>query len=168
MSERTFNVLFLCTGNSARSILAESYLNDDRARPVSRLQRREPPGGEGESVRARASASVTASRPRACAARRGTSSPKPGAPQMDIVITVCDQAAGEMCPVWPGQPVTAHWGVEDPAAVDRRRRNEARRLHESVRDAPEAHRAADRACRWTRSIAWRRSSRLQADRTRER
>jgi arsenate reductase len=117
MIERTYNVLFLCTGNSARSILAEGILRKD---------------GEGRST-----AYSAGSQP------KGTVYPlglkvlgdhgyptdgyrskswdefaAPGAPVMDFVLTVCDSAAGEVCPVWPGHPSIAHWGIEDPAAVE--------------------------------------------------
>ena len=115
-ADRIYNVLFLCTGNSARSILAEVFLNAE---------------GKGR-FRAFSAGSF----------HKGAVSPfaltllgqlgyptdglrskswdefaKPGAPQMDFVFTVCDQAAGEVCPIWPGQPVSAHWGIPDPAAV---------------------------------------------------
>ena len=112
-----YNVLFLCTGNSARSVMGESILNamgaglfkaysagshpTGRVNPyaIELLQRNRMPT---ESLRSKNWEEFAA----------------PGAPHLDFVFTVCDQAASEMCPVWPGQPMTAHWGVPDPAAVD--------------------------------------------------
>lgn len=117
MNDRVYNVLFLCTGNSARSIIAESVLNKDgRGRfkafsggshpkriinpfALRVLERAEYPT---EGFRSKSWKEFAA----------------PGAPIMDFVFTVCDDAAGETCPVWPGQPMTAHWGIEDPAAVE--------------------------------------------------
>ena len=116
MSERTFNVLFLCTGNSARSILAESYLNS-----IARGRFRAYSAGSHPSGKVNPFALELLERNRmptdGARSKAWDEFAAPGAPRMDIIITVCDQAAGEMCPVWPGQPITAHWGVEDPAAV---------------------------------------------------
>jgi len=115
---RVFNVLFVCTGNSARSILAESAMNH--------------PAIGGGKFRAFSAGSHPKGEPHPLAiaelqrhqlATTGLRSKswnefaKPGAPPLDFVITVCDQAAGEACPYWPGQPMTAHWGVPDPAAA---------------------------------------------------
>jgi arsenate reductase len=117
MSDRPYNVLFLCTGNSARSILAEVIMNqagagrfkaysagshpNGRVNPfaIELLQRHRLPT---EGLRSKSWDEFAA----------------PGAPPLDFVFTVCDNAAGEVCPMWPGQPMTAHWGVEDPAAVE--------------------------------------------------
>jgi len=116
MSDKVFNVLFLCTGNSARSIIAESVLNQlgqgrfkafsagsmpagaVNAHVLELLQRNKMPT---EGIRSKSWDEFASA----------------DAPKLDFVFTVCDQAAGEVCPVWPGQPMTAHWGLEDPAQV---------------------------------------------------
>jgi arsenate reductase len=114
--DRPYNVLFLCTGNSARSILAEAILNrmaPDKFRAYSAGSF--PKGTVNPralSLLARTGFSTDGLR-----SKSWDEFAAPGAPQMDFVFTVCDDAANEVCPVWPGKPVTAHWGVPDPAAA---------------------------------------------------
>lgn len=117
MADKVFNVLFICTGNSARSILAEAILNREGGGKFRAFSAGSHPKG--------------AVHPYALDLLRRTNHPTgelrskswdefaaPGAPALDFAFTVCDNAAGEVCPTWPGQPMTAHWGLPDPAAIE--------------------------------------------------
>lgn len=116
MEPRIFNVLFLCTGNSARSILAEAVLNKEGNGRFRAYSAGSHPKGAVHPL----SLALLAREGYETASLRSKSWDEfavPGAPSMDFVFTVCDDAANEPCPVWPGQPMTAHWGVPDPAAA---------------------------------------------------
>ena len=115
-AERPYNVLFLCTGNSARSILAESILRKDGAGKFHAFSAGSHPKGAVHPLAIRTlrefAYPVDELRSKSWDEFSG-----PDAPQIDFVFTVCNDAAGEACPFWPGHPITAHWGIEDPAAV---------------------------------------------------
>lgn len=114
MSPRVFHVLFVCTHNSARSIMAEALLNHLGGPTWRAWSAGSHPSGQvrPQAQQALAGLGVTADSARS---KDWAEFARPDAPPLDFVITVCDQAAGEVCPVWPGQPMTAHWGVPDPA-----------------------------------------------------
>lgn len=113
---RPYNVLFLCTGNSARSVLAEAILNRFGAGKFAAYSAGSMPKGEVHpetlALLKRLNYDVSGFRSKSWDAFA-----KPDSPALDFVFTVCDNAAGEVCPIWPGQPMTAHWGVPDPAAA---------------------------------------------------
>jgi protein-tyrosine-phosphatase len=116
MSEKAYNVLFLCTGNSARSIMAECILNREGSGRFHAFSAGSHPKGSihSETLVLLQRLNFDTSKLRS---KSWNEFAAPGAPEMDFVFTVCDDAAGEVCPVWPGQPMTAQWGVPDPAAI---------------------------------------------------
>jgi arsenate reductase (thioredoxin) len=117
MSDHVYNVLFLCTGNTARSILAESIMRKDGRGRFRAFSAGSQPKGQVNPVALKVLASLDYPID-GLRSKSWQEFAAPDAPVMDFVFTVCDSAAGESCPVWPGQPMTAHWGIEDPAAVE--------------------------------------------------
>jgi len=125
-----YNVLFLCTGNSARSIMAEAILNHKGRPTFTAYSAGSHPSGavRPEALRQLETARIPAKNPRS---KNWDEFAQAGAPKLDFVFTVCDNAAKEVCPVWPGQPMTAHWGVPDPAAAQ----GTAEEIQSAFRDA---------------------------------
>lgn len=116
-NQKVFNILFLCTGNSARSIMAESILNSMGKGQFKAYSAGSHPIGEINPIAADVLHNNKLST-EGLRSKNWQEFAAPDAPQMDFIFTVCDQAASEVCPVWPGQPVSAHWGVPDPVAVE--------------------------------------------------
>jgi protein-tyrosine-phosphatase len=117
VTDRRYNVLFLCTGNSARSIMAEAILKKLGAGKLHAYSAGSQPKGQvhPETIRLLQGLGYDTSGFRS---KPWNEFARPGAPSLDFVFTVCDNAAGEACPVWPGQPMTAHWGIPDPAEAN--------------------------------------------------
>lgn len=124
MSERVYNVLFLCTGNSARSVIGEVIMNKLGAGQFRAYSAGSFPKGEVHPMALKLLEELHFSM-EGLRSKGWDEFARPGAPKMDFIFTVCDDAAEEQCPVWPGHPITAHWGIEDPAAADETHQRQA-------------------------------------------
>ena len=153
MNERPYNVLFLCTGNSARSILAEVLMEHWGKERFKGYSAGSFPKGTVHPVALDLLEKVHLPT-RGLRSKSWNEFARPGAPVMDFVFTVCDQAAGEVCPVWPGNPVTAHWGVPDPAAVQDTDAEQRKAFREAYVTLETASSFLWR-CRSRSSTAWR-------------
>ena len=131
-TDRVYNVLFLCTGNSARSILAESILNAEGKGRFKAFSAGSQPKGE-VNPHALKELEALGYPSEGFRSKSWDEFAEPGAPKMDFIFTVCDSAAGEACPVWIGHPMTAHWGIEDPAAVEGSEVEKARAFAQAAR-----------------------------------
>jgi len=135
MADKTYNVLVLCTGNSARSIIAEALINTMGKGRFRAYSAGSHPTGKVNSFAVEKIRSIGYP-VEDLRSKSWNEFARPGAPEMDFVITVCDNAAGEVCPVWPGHPISAHWGFEDPAAVqgtDERKRQAFEKVFHEIR-----------------------------------
>jgi protein-tyrosine-phosphatase len=131
VNPKPYNVLFICTGNSARSILAEGLLNAIGAGRFKAYSAGSHPKGTVHPLALQELRTLRIPTD-GMRSKNWDEFAAPGAPKMDFVFTVCDQAAGEVCPIWPGQPMTAHWGMPDPAAVEGPDATRERAFHDTA------------------------------------